>query len=277
MPPMPSRPSRGERPPAVPPLPARKDYGGGCYRRSIRTWARDDEVTGELADDFHHFAVRLRHDGERIVAVEGEDVRVPWTTCPGAVAPLRQMAGARIAAGLLALQAHTPARTQCTHLHDLACLAAAHAWRARGGGAASRRLDVAVPDRAAGVTRASLSCDGVVRLEWEVRGSRVVGCAPGDFAGASLAGREFAERLASLGDPDAVEAAFVLRRALFIATGRRHDFEAMERASEFAPVVGAACHTFAPERVDEARRVHGTVRDFSDSARAIFERRGPSR
>jgi len=256
-------------------LPHRRDYGRGCYRRSIRLAGDAREVCGELADDFHHFGVRLRHDGERVLAIEGEGVRMPWTTCAGALAPLRRLEGARLASSLAALLAHTPARAQCTHLHDLACLAIAHAARLLAGGAPERRYDAELPDRQRGATRAALMRDGEACLRWSLEGSAVVAACPDDFDGVSLVGRAFRERLGALRDPERAEAAFVLRRAVFIGTGRRHDFEAMQRAGQFATVVGAACHTFDPERVDHARKIHGTVRDFTGSPERIFERDAP--
>ena len=55
----------------------------GIYRRRIHLHAhRDNEVRGLLEDDFHHFGVRLRHDGKRVTAITGEDIRVPWSACP---------------------------------------------------------------------------------------------------------------------------------------------------------------------------------------------------
>lgn len=64
------------------------------YHRSVLLSGSDREVCAEMADDAHHFRVRLTHDGERIVDLEGEAVRYPWTTCPGSaerLATLRDM------------------------------------------------------------------------------------------------------------------------------------------------------------------------------------------
>ena len=41
----------------------------GPFRRRIRTVAVDDGVVeGGLEDDFHHFEITLRHDGERVTS-----------------------------------------------------------------------------------------------------------------------------------------------------------------------------------------------------------------
>ena len=77
----------------TPKVPVRSEYGTGCYRRSIVLKADGIEVRGELDDDFHHFGVRLLHDEQRAVKIDGEEIRVSWTTCPGAVAALRRMEG----------------------------------------------------------------------------------------------------------------------------------------------------------------------------------------
>jgi hypothetical protein len=255
-------------------VPERAGYGAGCYRRAIRLEAGEGEVRGELADDFHHFAVTLRHDGSKVTDVAGEGIRVPWTTCTGAVPVLSRLAGADLASPLTDILRYTPARAQCTHLHDLACLAVTQAARAVAGVGAARRYDVAVPDRVRGETRAELRLDGWAFLGWHVEEDRIAAANPREWEGVKLTGRAFQERLVAEADPDVAEAAFVLRRALFIATGRRHDFEAMTRASEFASVVGAACHTFDPARADEGRKIPGTVRDFTDGLQGIFDRPG---
>jgi hypothetical protein len=248
----------------------RTKMGPGVFRRSIALESSGGEVRGELADDFHHFAVRVVHDGERATRVEGEDVRVPWTTCPGAVEPLRRMVGAPVSDRVLEVFKHTRPREQCTHLHDLACLALTHAARGEG----RRRYDVAVPERVGGATEAVLRFDGEDLLRWGLQGNRVQRSTPDVFDGLPLAISPFLDFLLDeLRDrPALVEAAWILQRAVFIGGGRRHDFEGMREAKDFAAVVGAACHTFAPERVGDARRVGGTVRDFSDAPEKVLDR-----
>ncbi len=67
--------------------PEKIPYGQGIYHRRIRATSSPGLVNAELEDDFHHFRVRLQHDGEKIVEIEGDAVRYPWTTCPGATTP----------------------------------------------------------------------------------------------------------------------------------------------------------------------------------------------
>ena len=54
-----------------------------------------------------------------------------------------------------------------------------------------------------------------------------------------------------------------VRRAVFIGLGRHYDFDRIPRAGGFAGVAGR-CHTFNEERIEEAARVHGTVRNLRD-------------
>ena len=65
------------------------------YRRRIELVTVSPEVVqGELEDDFHHFRVSIAHRDRRVVALDGEAVRHPWSTCPAALAPLRALVGA---------------------------------------------------------------------------------------------------------------------------------------------------------------------------------------
>lgn len=251
----------------------RDGYGEGAFRRALRMETTANRTRAELVDDFHHFAVRVDVRGGQVVDIAGEDVQIPWTTCAGALAPLRAMVGAPVTRSLAALRAHTDARLQCTHLHDLACLAVAHAARSlEGGGATQRRYDVTLPDRRRGASRAVLERDGAPCLVWSLERTEIVDGVPDAFAGLPLAGRRFQERLATLEDPDEAEAASVLQRAVFIGTGRRHDFESMRVAAEFAAVVGGRCHSFASERVDRAFKIPNTVRDFTRDTGDLFRR-----
>jgi hypothetical protein len=251
-----------------PPIPKRKGYGAGAYRRSIRLEAAAGRVEAELADDFHHFSVSLQHDGERIVEIEAKDIRVPWTSCPGAVAPIRALLGEPLTQDLHATLRATDGRSQCTHILDLATLAVAHAARSVAGGAAERHYAAWLPDRVEGLTRPHLEIDGVTVLRWTLRGAKVVESEPERFVGLGLQGRGFIRfLLRDLADePELAEALSVFRKAVFIGMGRQYDFDSIAKASTFARVVGTACHTFHPDRVDAARRVVGSVRDFSDPA-----------
>ncbi|MDD9933490.1 MAG: DUF2889 domain-containing protein [Myxococcales bacterium] len=235
----------------------RSDYGTGAYRRRILLIAGQGEVSGELEDDFHHFRAVLEHDGQRVKRARGEALRVPWTTCPGAVRPIARLEGLPLARSLRAGAAHTPPAAQCTHLFDAALLAVSFASRGQPG---RRCWDATVPDRKQGATSATLELDGQRVLQWDLQRWRITG--PEPFAGRKLIGG-FGRWAEESLEPDLAEAAQVLQRAVYIATGRRNDFEQMERAVDHVDTMGAACHTFGPEQVEQALRVKGSVRDYS--------------
>ena len=77
-----------------------------------------------LEDDIHCLAVTLRHDGVRVTAIEPLFERAPWTTCPGAVARLTETFSGK---SLAEVNARADKKQNCTHLHDMAVLAAVHA------------------------------------------------------------------------------------------------------------------------------------------------------
>lgn len=245
-------------------LPAAASYGEGIYRRQIRLRATPGQVSGDLADDFHHFRVRLEHDGARISAAHGEAVRWPWSSCPGATEPLRALAGLALPVEAGAVAGHLDPRAHCTHLLDLAALAAALAGRS----GRERFYDVAVPDRRADATRATLRRDGQVALAWDLTGNEITG--PARYAGLRLLGRDFNLFCRDRLDPDEREAAWVLRRACYIAIGRRHDFDAMPGPSAFSAVIGSACHTFSPGNLEAATRMRGSARDFTHRPEALL-------
>jgi hypothetical protein len=243
-------------------VPLCAEYGTGTYRRRILVIASDGAVTGELEDDFHHFRATLEHDGQRVTRATGEALRVPWTTCPGAVRPIALLEGLPLTESLRAAAKHTNPRAQCTHLFDSACLAVAFV-AAHPGSRGERTYDAAVPDRIGGRTSPTLAIDGREVLRWEVDGNQIA--APLLFAGQALTGGGFGRWVeGTLPPPEAVHA-IVLQKALFIAAGRRYVFDEIDRAAQFGEAVGGACHTFSPEFEPLALRVYGSVRDFTDA------------
>jgi hypothetical protein len=240
-------------------IPARPSYGEGSFHRCIRLERAPGAVRGELQDDFHHFAVTLRHDAGRVTEAAGEAHRFPWTTCPGAVDPLRSLSGMPLTRSLLAIARYTDPRAQCTHLFDVASLAVTLAARPRD----SLFYEIQVPDRRGGATTATLLRDGEPLLCWRIEGAEVVEPAP--FAGRRLHGGGFADWAESALDPEGAEAALVLRRAVVIAMGRGYDMDRVPEAKSFASATGIGCYTFHPARVGEARRIVGSTRDWSDA------------
>jgi hypothetical protein len=230
-------------------VPLRESYGRGTFHRQIRLISEPGAVRGELEDDFHHFRALLRHDGRRVLQVEGEGVRFPWTTCPDAIGAVDALATRALSSSLRQTVRGIDPRSQCTHLLDLASLAISHA----SSGRERRHYDIAIPDRIRGRTRASLHRDGKELLFWELDGYAIA--APERFENRSIVERGFPAWLESALGRDDAEAALVLRRTCIISLGRRYDFDRIQDASAFGAAIGGGCYTFSPQVVGRARPI----------------------
>jgi Protein of unknown function (DUF2889) len=223
------------------------------------------EVDAALEDDFHHFRVALRHDGQCVVEIEGRALRWPWSTCPAAAGPLRALVGMPLSPRAGAVGEWTDPHANCTHLFDLAGLAVAHATRS----AERRQYDAEIPFGAQSgpPTRVRLWRDGDVVLDWVLEGGRVADPAP--YTGAPWRGGFMRWADATLPVEEA-EAAIVLRRACEIGMGRGMDLDAVERAVELGPMMAGVCFTLQPENAPVAIRNRGTIRDFADDPDALL-------
>jgi hypothetical protein len=220
-----------------------------------------------MEDDFHCFGVTLRHDGQRVIEVAGDGIRYPWTTCPSAVDPLRALAGAPLSTRLSSLGEHAAARQNCTHLFDLSGLAVAHAARGDEG---TRTYDVTIPDRDGSRTEPELWRDGEFLFRWSIAGRHIVG--PPPFDNVELRGGFIAWAEETL-DADTAEAASILRRACDISFGRAIDLDVFETAEMLGDPVRGTCHSFQPGMIEQAVRVKGQTRDFTDDADALLRAR----
>jgi hypothetical protein len=229
------------------------------YRRRIRLVSTDDHtVVGDLEDDFHRFRITLVHDGERVVNLEGEAIRYPWSACPAAKNLLSRFHGEELFSRCSALATHDNPKSHCTHMFDLAALAIPHARSGRE----QRQYDAFIPEFVERRSTPTLRRDGEPLIEWHTDRGTITG--PDPFTGVSMTSGFIRWAEDSL-DDDALEAAMVLRRAWDIARGRGRDLDHMATAAELAPhLPPAPCFTFQPEIVDRSRRMVGTARDFSD-------------
>ena len=232
------------------------------YRRHIRLDAHGRQVAGELADDAQHFRVRLRHDGTRVIALDGEAVRHPWSTCAEAREPLRELEGMRLSRRCTAVGEVSNARHHCTHWFDLAGLAVAHAAAAR----ASREYRCAVWGAPGATTTATLERDGDPLLVWRLDGMTIRGAAP--FDGRTLKGEFMAWAEAEL-EPDLAEAAIVLRRAAYISPVRFFDLDQYERPGDVTPI-GGQCFTYTNGPAQRAERQIGSLRDYTHRPEALL-------
>ncbi|MFQ5512871.1 MAG: hypothetical protein ACE5FG_00420 [Myxococcota bacterium] len=238
-------------------------YGEGIYRRRVRMTASGDTVRAELEDDFHHFAVSLLHDGQRVRSIEGEAVRYPWTTCGDATRPLRSFEGLRLTTSLVEYLNTLEPRSHCTHLFDVASLAVTHAAR----GDERRQYDIEIPDRKENRTRARIARDGEEILVWEVSLRRIL--APEPFAGRSLT-RGFPEWAEATLDRELAEAAIVLRRACSISFGRLFPLDRIPRSNVLRDRMLGACYSFGPDIIEDGRRMHGTTLEFTHAPEELL-------
>ena len=228
------------------------------YRRRIRVEPAGRAVLAMLEDDMHCMAVILRHDGEEVTIVEPFPERMPWDACPGAASKLVEtFAGLPLAE----ITARRDKKQNCTHLHDLAVIAAAHA-----GDEAGFTYDICASDPVDGVRILEIRRDGDLLHHWTEKDGRLA--APEELAGQSLMSmREWIAKL----DGTSREAARLLQWGSLVAHGRTMPDEAQSRATELPP----NCYTFQPERAVHANRV-GDRFDFSDGTRvplAVFDDR----
>ncbi|NRF71999.1 DUF2889 domain-containing protein [Aquincola sp. S2] len=229
----------------------------GTYRRRLRIRTGADWARADLEDDPHRYGLTLRHDGTRISAIEGRALRTPWSACGEAVAVLDRLIGMELSPDPQQVYRQVNGRAQCTHLLDLAGLAASHAAR----GIAQRDYDAEAPCLDPDARRdAVLHTDGRETLRWTLERNAII--APAPFAGQDLAAlMPWAK--ACIVDRDLFEAVWVLRRALFVSGNRFHDLDAMARATDTGHVLGT-CHVYADGVAGRALRAFGSTRDFSD-------------
>jgi hypothetical protein len=236
------------QPPSIDKLP-------GFRRRFIVTPA-SDRVSSEVEDDYHCMGVTIHHDGRIATKVESVMQRVPWTTCPGAVAMLEQTF---TGVPLDGFAARGEKRANCTHLHDLAVLAAAHALDND-----PLVYDILVSDPIEGRRQAQLRRNGTWVLGWVQADGRIV--EPEELAGVAF--DQMRPWIDSLDGPQQ-EGARLLRWGTILAHGRTIPWE---RQSDSSRLPIGNCYTFQPQRYVEAKRV-GLIRDFSQGSQPLAEHR----
>lgn len=227
------------------------------FRRRFRITPSPGRVVCELEDDFHCMTVIVDHDGVVATAIEPVMKRAPWSTCPGAVQQLKQTF---TGIALKDFSMRGEKKINCTHLHDLAILAAEHAFESK-----PTVFDILVSDPLEGKRYAELRRDGVAVLSWVEANFKLV--EPPAAAGLALhALRTWIDTL----DPTLQKAAKMLQWSNMIASGRIIPAEQQSDASKMPP----NCYTFQPERAVSARRV-GLIRDFSKEGAEPLD--GPQR
>lgn len=226
------------------------------FRRRFIITPSAGSVRAAVEDDYHCMAVTIRHDGTTILAVSAEMDRAPWTTCPGAMAVIaRTFTGVTLSEA--ARRGDKPAN--CTHLYDLAVLAAAHS-----GDAVPSAFDILATDPVDGKVTAEIRQNGAPLLRLVHHDNVLI--EPTSAAGASLFKlRAWIEALPA--EPQ--EAARLLQWGSILAQGRTYPLELQSDATRMP----ANCYTFQEAQKQVAQRV-GAVFDFSQEAREPLEHLG---
>jgi len=219
------------------------------YRRRIRIEPAPGAVLAMLEDDMHCLGVILRHDGEKVLAVEPDTERMPWNTCPGAAAKLVETFEGQ---PLSEVTARREKKQNCTHLHDLAVLAAAHAGDGQG-----LLYEVFASDPVDGERVLEVRRDGQCLHRWIERDG--VLAEPAEIVGVHLMSlRDWINALPA----EQQESARILQWCSLVAHGRTMTMEEQSRAADLPP----NCYTFQPERAKVADRI-GEQFDFSGGSR----------
>ncbi len=231
-------------------------YGAGVFRRRLRLVGDDASVTAVLNDDFHSMWCRIGHDGTTVRSVEADTIRIPKTTCPGAVVPLQELVGTALSSDRKSFYGSGRAGRNCTHLLDLARLAIQRAGRGRF----TQIFDIVLPDAVDNNTGVQLFIDGELAYDWTLHEDVIV--APAAFAGRRLfAG--FAEWAGRQFEGDALDGALMIQKAFFVARGRRYIFDQQGAATNLEPEREGRCFTFSEPQFSVARDMIGYVRDYS--------------
>lgn len=221
------------------------------YRRAVRIEPGQGSVLALLEDDLHAMAVRLDHDGDKVLAVTAYMDRAPWSTCPGAEAVLAEtFTGIR----LRDVTATRNKPLNCTHLHDLAVLGAVHAHDDEPTQFDIRVSDPVSEPKSNGAERVlEIRRDGVLVHRWIERGGTLT--VPQSLAGRSLL--TLRDWIATLNGA-VQEAARLLQWAGLVAHGRTMSDEAKRSALGHRP----SCYTMQPARVSDAAGP-APMRDFN--------------
>jgi hypothetical protein len=215
------------------------------FRRRFRIVPTALSVVAALEDDYHCMLVTLHHDGTIILSVDAQSSRYPWTTCSGAVEVIRSTF-----TGVALAQAarRGDKLANCTHLYDLALVAAAHAHSK-----AACVYDVFVTDAIDDVVTSEIYRNDELMLHWEIQNGTLM--TPDDIAGTEL---HLLKHWIAAQAPHIQEAARILQWASFVAYGRALPIDQQSTATDMEP----HCYTFQPDRAKLATRF-GRIFDFS--------------
>lgn len=231
-------------------------FAAGFWRRIIVA-PGPGVVVAALEDDVHRFHLRLAHHDQIVTGVEAEVERFPWSSCTQAGDFLTE----RLVGRSFVELADEDARSHCTHLLDLAGIAAAYAACTE-----TVTFDLRVNDRKQQRTTAWLLIDEGVALQWQLDGLDIVGpeaWADRNLKSLSAWGRTLA--------PEVLRQAAMLRRAIFVSGVRSQPDGGPEFAADRGPQRLGACFSYQLPRADHASNSRQPRIDFSARGRAPLD------
>lgn len=236
--------------------PLNSAYGTGIFRRRFRLVGEEGSVTAVLNDDFHAMWCRIGHDHVTVRSVEADTIRIPKSTCPGAVLPLQELVGTALHSDRKSFYGAGRTARNCTHLLDLAHLAILRAGRGRF----EQIFDIVMPDAVDDVGGVQVWIDGVLVHDWSLHGDEIV--APATFAGRRLfAG--FSGWAASQFEGDALDGALMTQKTYFVSRGRRYIVDQLGLATNVEAEREGNCYSFSEPQLSVAHDLIGYVRDYS--------------
>lgn len=225
----------------------------GFWRR-FRITPEKGVIRTEVEDDFHCMSVLLHHKNGTATEVVADLNRAPWSTCPGAESKLVDTFSGQ---SLVDFSQLGDKKMNCTHLYDLALLAAAHAHDKE-----QTIYDILVSDPENEMRDAVVRLNGETVLTWREQGFHIV--EPEGAAGIRLDKlRVWIDTL----KPDLQEPARLLQWGNMLANGRIIPLENQSDATKMP----ASCYTFQPERAVIAKRI-GEIKDFSQGGITPLDR-----
>jgi len=241
------------------------EYGKGVFRRRICLQSEGLRVIAEVEDVSHGFRVHMQHDETHVTDIGAEMLRHPFNTCPGAIDQLQLFAGWALASERSTIRRDIDPSVNCTHLYDLAVLALAHATRPQR----QRIYDIEVPDIIDGQTAVTVHRDGMLVHSWQIKENVIV--APESLSGVPIM-KGFYRKASDQFVGDELEAATVLQMGFYVSRARMLDPQTaagMLAAADGMP--HAACHTYGVGVVEQAWRIGGTERDFTDAPEMLLK------
>jgi hypothetical protein len=243
------------------PFPKNPDYGTGATRRRVHLWVEPGRVRGLLSDIFHEMECKIEHDGHKVTSITGKMIRIPNTMCPSAPTVLPELLGMQVGVSAKTFYANGAIKRHCTHLFDLAFMVIAAVCNEEGEYIYEAIVPDS-PDKRVPIDIVGLR-DGVREVVWQIDSASESIMAPEEFAGKPVC-KGFSGWAFDAFDDEQLMLPLLISRTCLLARGRAYIIDAYpgEPIAMISNIRGN-CYAYSPERIDNARFVSGSVRDFT--------------